>query len=117
MKLSEYLTKAFELISQLPHDMQAVMDTTSSDSEGGYGWFRTFHISIYEIGSRCRKCGESTVDRFQNDFLNRRGIPHRHSWCVDERLVFQCTFYDMGYHNDVEIEELEKFINYRKNRQ
>lgn len=112
--IEEYLTEAFLLLRELPPAFQVVMDTYSSDSEGGYGWHRYYRIAVYEIGERCRKCGESTFDRYQNDFLSN--IEHQHSWCKDERMVFKCTFCDIGFEEKGTMERLKEFIEHYKAR-
>jgi len=112
--VEQYLTEVFLLLRELPHNFQVVMDTSSSDSEGGYGWHRYYRIAVYEIGERCRKCGTSTFDRHQNDFLSP--IVHQHDWCKDERLVFNCTFDDIGFEQKGKLEYLKSFVEYCKTR-
>lgn len=110
--VEQYLLEAFTLLRELPHTMQVVMDTSSSDAEGGYGWHRYYHIAVYEIGKRCEKCGTSTFDRYYNGCF----IQHHHSWCEDERLVFSCQFSDIGMASTGAIENLKDFVKYTKNR-
>lgn len=109
--MNQTLIKALDIINELPHTMQAQIITSSRDSEGGYGWFRIFHVNIYDVGKRCKACGYSTFDQYQNDFL----VSHRHDWYKDERHVFAESFIE-GLNEDAFIERLEIFVTYIKHR-
>ena len=109
--IAETLAEALMLVEKLPHSMQVVIDSSSRDAEGGYGWHRNYHLAIYELGERCKKCGSSTFDAKQSDdFLSR--IQHHHDWIQDERLIFIASFSELGITNKSELEGLKHFVEY-----
>ena len=85
--------------------MQIVLDTSSKDAINGYGWHRIYHIAVYVIGKRCKKCGESTFDK--HTFSDYQ-VYHHHEWKNDERLAFSCSFSDIG--TDAEFERFKEFV-------
>lgn len=109
--IAETLAEALMLVEKLPHSMQVVIDSSSRDAEGGYGWHRNYHLAIYELGERCKKCGSSTFDAKQSDnFLSR--IQHHHDWIQDERLLYIATFSQIGCNNKWELQKLDEFVKY-----